>query len=92
MKRLLIIGIMSICLFSCIGKKHYQLSAAERKNQKGFHANQAKKIIDKNAKNRSVNQKNAEKNRQKTNAEAAEKAASTKKTVKHSGHFNFYTH
>ncbi|MBC7451815.1 MAG: hypothetical protein H7259_10035 [Cytophagales bacterium] len=91
MKRLLIITVM-ICLFSCSGKKHYHMSNHEQKNQKGYHATQAKKIVDKNAKNRASNQKTAEKNRQKTNEAASTKAADGKKPAKHSGIFNFYAH
>ena len=74
MKRLLIIGLMLASLVSCLGKKQYYMSKQEKSNQKGYHANNANKIVDKNAKNRSVNQKASEKNRQNTNEAAAEKA------------------
>ncbi len=92
MKRLLIACIVLTCLFSCAGKKQYYLSKREKSNQKGYHANTANKVVSENEKNRAVNQKASEKNRQQTNAAAAEKAKTTHKTQKHGGEFKFYFH
>lgn len=92
MKRLLIIGLMLASLVSCLGKKQYYMSKQEKSNQKGYHANNANKIVDKNAKNRSVNQKASEKNRQNTNEAAAEKAKTKGKSKRPSGEFQFYFH
>ena len=66
------------------------MSKQEKSNQKGYHANSANKVVSENEKNRSLNQKASEKNRQKTNATAAEKTKG--KTKKHSGEFKFYFH
>jgi len=92
MKRLLIGSLLLASLFSCLGKKQYYLSKQEKSNQKGYHANSANKVVTENEKNRSLNQKASEKNRQKTNATAAEKAKSKGKTKKASGEFKFYFH
>gem|GEM_PF-2283664 len=86
---------MLTSLFSCMSKKQYYMSKQEKFGQKGYHANTANKVVSKNEKNRSVNQKASEKNRQKTNADAAEKAKTTSQThkvKKHSGEFKFYFH
>jgi hypothetical protein len=72
MKRLLIGTLMLASLLSCLGKKQYYMSKQDKSNQKGFHANQANKIVSENEKNKAVNQKASEKNRQKTNEDAAE--------------------
>lgn len=68
------------------------MSKQEKAGQKGYHANSANKIVSENEKNRSLNQKASEKNRQKTNEDAAEKAKAKGKTKKHSGEFKFYFH
>lgn len=92
MKRLLIGSLMLVTLFSCLGKKQYYMTKQEKHKQKGFHANQANKIVSENEKNKEINKKSAEKNRQKTNADAAEKAKTTGKSKKPSGEFKFYSH
>ena len=92
MKRLLIVGILLASLVSCLGKKQYYMSKQEKSNQKGYHANSANKVVSENEKNRSLNQKASEKNRQQTNAAAAEKAKTKGKTKKHGGEFKFYFH
>ena len=92
MKRLLIVAILLTSLFSCAGKKQYYMSKHEKSGQKGYHANSANKTVTENEKNRSANQKASEKNRQKTNAAAAEKSKTTGKSKKASGEFKFYVH
>ena len=92
MKRLLICSILLASFASCLGKKQYYMSKQEKSSQKGFHANQANKVVTENEKNKAINQKASEKNRQKTNAAAAEKAKTNGKTKKASGEFNFYFH
>jgi hypothetical protein len=92
MKRLLIGTLMLASLLSCLGKKQYYMSKQDKSNQKGFHANQANKIVSENEKNKAVNQKASEKNRQKTNEAAAEKAKTKGKSKKPSGEFKFYFH
>ena len=92
MKRLLIISLMLASLVSCLGKKQYYMNKQEKYNEKGYHANNANKIVDENAKNRNVNQKASEKNRQKTNEAAAEKAKTKGKSKRPSGEFQFYFH
>lgn len=92
MKRLLIAGIVLTSFFSCMGKKQYYLSKREKTTQKGYHANTANKIVSENEKNKAVNQKASEKNRQQLNAAATEKAKTTHKTQKHGGEFKFYFH
>ena len=43
------IYICSITLFSCAGSSTaYQMDATEKEKQRGYHANEANKIIDKN--------------------------------------------
>jgi organic hydroperoxide reductase OsmC/OhrA len=92
MKRLLIGTLLLASLASCLGKKQYYMSKQEKSNQKGYHANTANKVVSENEKNRSLNQKASEKNRQKTNEAAAEKAKTTGKAKKASGEFKFYFH
>ncbi|ABG58831.1 hypothetical protein CHU_1560 [Cytophaga hutchinsonii ATCC 33406] len=94
MKRLLIGTLLLTSLFSCSGKKQYYMSKREKTSQKGYHANSANKIVNENEKNKAINQKASEKNRQKTNAAASAAAAekSKSKTKKHSGEYKFYFH
>jgi hypothetical protein len=73
--------ICSIALFSCASSSTaYQMDATEKEKQRGYHATEANKVIDKNRSNRKANQRGAEKNRQKTNQAAAEAAKEKKKT------------
>ncbi|MDB5274731.1 MAG: hypothetical protein JWO58_3098 [Chitinophagaceae bacterium] len=75
------IYISSIVLLSCAGSSTaYQMDATEKEKQRGYHANEANKIIDKNKSNRKANQRGAEKDRQKANQAAAESAREKKKT------------
>ncbi len=60
MKKLLIFAISVGVLTGCANNA-YHLSSYEKEGQKGYHANQANKIIDKNAKNKEANKKAAEK-------------------------------
>lgn len=92
MKRLLIIGVLLASLASCASKKQYYMSKQEHSDQKGYHANTANKVVNQNAKNKAANQKASEKNRQQTNAAAAEKAKTKGKSKKASGEFKFYFH
>jgi hypothetical protein len=66
MKKILIFGAFVGLLSSC-GGNAYLLSSYEKEAQKGFHANQAKKIIDKNEKNKAINKKAAEKSKKEQN-------------------------
>jgi len=87
------IYICSITLLSCAGSSTaYQMDATEKEKQRGYHANEANKIIDKNKSNRKANQNAAEKNRRKTNEAAAESAREKKKTSsgKGSTKYSFY--
>jgi hypothetical protein len=87
------IYVCSITLFSCAGSSTaYQMDATEKEKQRGYHANEANKVIDKNRSNRKANQSAAEKNRRKTNEAAAETAREKKKTSsgKGSTKYSFY--
>jgi predicted glycosyltransferase len=82
-----------ITLFSCAGSSTaYQMDETEKEKQRGYHANEANKIIDKNKSNRKANQRAAEKNRKKTNEAAAETAKEKKKTStgKSTSKYSFY--
>lgn len=82
-----------ITLYSCAGNSTaYQMDASEKEKQRGYHANEANRIIDKNKQNRSANAKSAEKNRQQTNNAAAEAAKTKKKSSskKSQNKFTFY--
>ncbi|HVD96974.1 MAG TPA: hypothetical protein VNB90_02140 [Cytophagaceae bacterium] len=65
MKKLIIFTICAGILAGCA--KPYQLTDYEKGAQKGFHANQANEIIDKNEKNRALNKKAAEKAKKQQN-------------------------
>lgn len=87
------IYICTITLFSCAGSSTaYQMDATEKEKQRGYHANEANKIIDKNKSNRKANQTAAEKNRRKANEAAAESAREKKRTStgKGSTKYSFY--
>ncbi len=87
------IYVCTIMLISCGGSKTaYQMDATEKEKQRGYHANEANKIIDKNKSNRKANQNAAEKNRRKTNEAAAEAAKEKKKSSsgKGSTKYSFY--
>ena len=89
MKRYLIYsGIWMLVAVACNPSKQMQLNSTERSAQKGYHANTANDIIDKNAKNRKANQAQSEKNRQAVNKQAANKKAAA--TGTNTGSFNFY--
>jgi hypothetical protein len=82
-------------LYSCAGNSTaYQMDETEKEKQRGYHANEANKIIDTNKQNRSANAKNAEKNRQLANKAAAEaareKEKKNKSTKKSKDKFTFY--
>ena len=80
-------------MYSCAGNSTaYQMDASEKEKQRGYHANEANRIIDINKQNRSANAKTAEKNRQKTNQQAAEasKAKKKKASGKSQDKFTFY--
>jgi len=89
MKRYLIYGgILMLIAAACNPSKQMQLNSTERQAQRGYHANQAEKIIDENAKNRKKNQASSEKNRQEANKQAAQKKSAS--TGTNTGSFNFY--
>ncbi len=66
MKQLLIFAIGAALLSACSGNA-YRLSEYEKEAQRGFHANQAKKIIETNDKNKKINKKAAEKSKKEQN-------------------------
>jgi hypothetical protein len=76
------------------GASKYKLSAYEKKGQKGYHANQAEKIIDENKDHKKANQKAADKNRIKSSEELTKlnnaSANKFKKPKKHHGVFKYY--
>lgn len=67
MKKLLIFTMSAAILSGCAGNSAYHESSYEKEAQRGFHANQAKKIIDKNEKNKAANKKYAEKAKKEQN-------------------------
>ncbi len=86
-------SLMISVMYSCAGNSTaYQMDATEKEKQRGYHANEANKIIDKNKANRSANAKSAEKNRQQTNRAAEEAARAKKKSSskKSQDKFTFY--
>ena len=87
---LILVYALVVSLYSCAGGSNaYHLDASEKEKQRGFHANEANKIIDKNKQNKNANAKNAEKNRQQTNSDAADKAKK-KSSKKNQDKFSFY--
>ena len=94
LKKSLFILTFGSLLMACGSNHQYHLNSYEKQGQKGFHATQAKKIIDKNEQNKDANKKAAEKQRQQQNATAAANAAANSKSKKsgqkHSGVFKFY--
>jgi hypothetical protein len=67
MRKLLILAIFAGFLSSCGSGAAYKLSAVDKEKQRGFHANQAKKIIDENEANKKANQKANEKSKAQLN-------------------------
>ncbi len=61
MKKLLILVILGGFFANCA--MSHKMDSVEKEKLRGFHANQAKKIIDKNEANRDVNKKAAEKSK-----------------------------
>lgn len=92
MKKGLIILTLGLAMGACSGSKQYHMDSTEKAKQKGYHAHTANKVIDKNAANRTANQKAAEKHRQDLNKRSSVNASSSSKksTKKHSGSFGFY--
>ncbi len=66
MKKLLILTICAGILSGCAASGPHE-SAFEKEQQRGFHAKQAKEIIDKNEKNKAANKKAAEKSKREQN-------------------------
>lgn len=64
-KMLLFVGCV-VFLSGCAGNA-YHLNSYEKEGQKGFHANQANKLIDKNEANKNANKKAAEKSKSEQN-------------------------
>ncbi len=86
--RLVSLGIVSMwLLMGCSGEGFYHLDSEERGKQRGYHANEANRLLDANEKNRKTNQVAAEKHRQNMNAQAK---AKTRKGVVNNREFNFY--
>jgi predicted SPOUT superfamily RNA methylase MTH1 len=92
-QNIILISCFALFLYSCAGNSTaYQMDASEKEKQRGYHANEANRIIDTNKQNRKANAKTAEKNRQQTNREAEEKAKLKKKKAagKSQDKFSFY--
>ncbi len=87
---LIIFIICYIFLLSCSSNNTYHMNSIEKEKLKGYHANQAKKIIDENEKNKEKNKKYAEKQRLEKNKEAFEKSKEKNKDKKPIRKFNFY--
>jgi hypothetical protein len=68
MKRVLIFTVLVSLLSSCGGSGFYQMTESDKESQRGYHVNQAKKILDANEKNKEVNKKAAEKSKAEQNA------------------------
>ena len=62
MKRILIFTVCVGFLCGCAGNA-YHLNSYEKEGQRGYHANQANKLIDKNEANKKANTKAAEKSK-----------------------------
>ncbi len=62
MKKILIFTACVGFLCGCAGNA-YHLNSYEKEGQRGYHANEAKKIIDRNDKNKEANKKAAEKSK-----------------------------
>ncbi len=85
--RYIIIGVLF--LQACAGGTYYHLDADDRLKQQGYHANEANRLINTNAKNRSSNQKASEKYRQQAN-ENAKAQSKVKSGIKYDRSFKFY--
>ena len=68
MKRVLIFIACVGLLSACGGSGFYHMSESDKESQRGYHANQAKKLLDANEKNKKANQKAAEKSKTEQNA------------------------
>ncbi|HSZ24205.1 MAG TPA: hypothetical protein VK766_00720 [Cytophagaceae bacterium] len=68
MRRILFYTVCVGIISSCSGGKAYKLNGYEKEAQEGYHANEANRLIDKNAQNKKANQKAAEKSKQEQNA------------------------
>ncbi len=66
MRKILILAIFTGFLASC-GGSAYKLSSVDKEKQRGFHHNQAKKIIDENEANKKANAKANEKSKAELN-------------------------
>ncbi len=74
-------------LFCACATGNYRLSEYEKGKLRGYHANEANRLIEINKKNKKINQKAAEKQRQEQSARLNElnnRSAQGKKTVKSS--------
>jgi hypothetical protein len=65
-KGLWMVAVSMMCCACTTGQ--YRLSEYEKGKLKGYHANEANRLIEANKKNRKANQKAAEKNRQEQSA------------------------
>lgn len=67
MRSLLLVTMFCLLIFSC-STSNYRLSEYEKGKLKGYHANEANRLIEANNKNRKVNRRAAEKYRQEQSA------------------------
>ncbi len=66
MRKVLILAVLVGFISSC-SSNAYKLSKVDKEEQRGFHAKQAKKIIDTNESNKKANQKANEKSKAQLN-------------------------
>lgn len=71
MRDLLLITLFCLLFFSC-STSNYRLSEYEKGKLKGYHANEANRLIEANNKNRKANRRAAEKYRQEQSAKLTE--------------------
>ena len=90
MKKLLILAVLGGFLASCSAGS-YKMDPVEKEKLRGFHANQAKKIIDQNEANKAANKKAAEKSKAAYNNHLnALNGNKAKGTAGNNGVFKFY--
>jgi uncharacterized protein YceK len=89
MKTLVLSFFVMLALQGCSGEGFYHLDSEEKAKQKGYHANEANRLIDANEKNKKANQQAAEKNRVAAN-EQAKAHSRSKKGASNDRTFKFY--
>jgi hypothetical protein len=67
MKKALVILVLGTLISACARDSAYRMSEYEKKAQRGYHANEAQRLLDSNEKNKKANQKAADKYREEQN-------------------------